>query len=50
MTFVLEFVNDDFKRFMIFAGALLHAHDHVAVHLDEPAVAIPGETLIVASR
>ena len=29
------------------SARLLHAHDDVAVHLDEPAVAIPGEALVV---
>ena len=36
-----------FKRVVVFALALLHSHDHVAVHLDETAVAIPGEALVV---
>ena len=33
---------------MVFAGALLHAHDDVAVHLDEATVAVERETLIAA--
>ncbi len=28
-------------------SALLHAHHHVAIHLDEPAVAIPREPLVL---
>ena len=40
--------DDRFKRLVVFAGFFLHAHDHVAVHLDEAAVAIPGEAGIVA--
>ena len=31
---------------MIFAFALLHAHDHVAIHLDEAAITIPRETFV----
>ena len=44
---VLEGVNDGFERFVIFAFALLHAEDDVAVHLDEAAVAIPREAGIL---
>ena len=47
VTLVFEAMDDDFKRFMVFIGAFLHAHDHVAVHLDEPAVTIPGEPLVL---
>ena len=43
---VLEFVDDGFERLVVFALALLDPHDHVAIHLDEPAVAIPREALI----
>ena len=45
---VLEAVDDHFKRLVILVLALLDAHDDVAVHLDEAAVAIPGEALVLA--
>ena len=35
-----------FEGLVVLARALLHAHDHVAIHLDETAVAIPGETFV----
>jgi len=44
---VFEFLDDGFKRLVVFAFAFLHAHDHVAIHLDETAVAIPGKALIL---
>ena len=44
---VLEVVDDGFERLVIFAFALLHAEDDVAIHLDEAAVAIPGEALVL---
>ena len=34
---------------MVFAFALLHAEHHVAVHLHEPAVAVPRKTRVVGS-
>ena len=37
----------DFERLVIFAFAFLHAHDDVAIHLDETAVTIPRETLVL---
>src|SRR5579871_59846 len=42
-------MNNHFKWLMIFARALLHAHDNVAVHLNESAVTVPSETLIARS-
>ena len=47
MPLVLEAMNDDFKRLIILAGSLLHAHDHIAIHLNEATVAIPGKALVV---
>ena len=44
---MLEAVDDDFERLVIFVRALLHAHDDVAIHLDEAAVAVPGEALVL---
>ena len=44
---VLEAVDDHFKRLVILVLALLDAHDDVAIHLDEAAVAIPGEALVL---
>ncbi len=40
---VFERVDGVFKRIVIFAGALLDAHDDVAIHLDEAAIAVVGE-------
>ena len=45
---MLELLDHDLKRLVMLAGALLHAHDDVAVHLDEAAVAIVGEALVAA--
>ena len=47
---VLELVDDDFERLVVFAFALLHAEDDVAIHLDEAAVAVPGEALVLGGR
>ena len=47
IAFVLESVDDHFKRFVVFAGTLLHVHHDVAVHLDETAIAVPGEALVL---
>jgi hypothetical protein len=49
---VLEFFDDGLERLMVLAFALLHAEHDVAVHLDEAAVAVPGEAGVVggASR
>jgi hypothetical protein len=44
----LQAVDHRFKRLVMFAGARLHAHDDVAVHLDEAAVAVVGEALVGA--
>ena len=35
---------------MVLADALLHAHDDVAIHLDEAAIAVPGKALIFCGR
>ena len=47
---VLQVVDHDFERLVIFVGALLHAHHDVAVHLDEAPVTIPGESFILCRR
>ncbi len=44
--FVLQALDDGFERLVMLARALLHAHDDVAVHLDEAAVAVVGEALV----
>ena len=36
-----------FEWFVVLARALLHAHDHVAIHLQKPPIRIPGEAGIV---
>ena len=41
---VLDLLDDDLKGFVVLAGTLLHAHDDIAVHLEEAAVAVVGET------
>ena len=45
--FGFEFFDDRLERFVLFTGAFLHTHDDVAIHLDETAVAVVGETLVV---
>ena len=45
---VFEAVDHRLKRIVVFAFALLHADDNVAVHLNEAAVAIPGKTLVLS--
>jgi hypothetical protein len=47
---VLETVDDDLERLVVFAFLFLHAEHDVAVHLDETAVAIPGEPLVLCGR
>ena len=44
---VFELFDHNFKRLMIFAFALLHAQNDVAVHLDKAAVAVPRESLVL---
>src|SRR5438128_747711 len=46
ITLMLELMNDDFKRLVIFTGSFLNAHNHVAVHLHKTSITIPGEALI----
>ena len=43
---VLERVNDGLEGIVVFAFAFLDADDDVAIHLDEAAVAIPGEAFV----
>jgi hypothetical protein len=43
---LLDHVDDDFEGVVIFLRYRLEAHDHVAVHLDEAAIRVPGETLV----
>ena len=47
VAFVFESVDDDFKGFVIFTGALLDTHHDVAIHLNEAAITIPRETLVL---
>ena len=44
---VFQLVDHDLERLIVFTGALLHAHDHIAVHLNKPAVAIPREPFVL---
>ncbi len=46
MALVLQRLDDHFERLMVLIGALLHAEDDVAVHLDEPSVAVPREARV----
>jgi hypothetical protein len=46
----LKLVDDGLERLVILAFALLHAEHDVAVHLDEAAVAVPGEALVAGGR
>ena len=43
----LECGHDIFKWIVLIFIALLHAHHHVAIHLDEAAIAIPCEAAVV---
>ena len=45
--FVFEAFDDDFEGLMIFTFGLLHAENDVSIHLDEAAIAVPSETLIL---
>src|SRR5437899_9134806 len=36
-----------FEWFVVFAGALLHAHHHVAVHLQKAPIRVPCEARVV---
>ena len=44
--FVLEGFDHHFERLVIFSFALLHAKNHVAIHLNKTAIAIPSEALV----
>ena len=39
--------DDAFKGFVIFARPFLNAHNHVAVHLQEAPIRIPGKPLVI---
>ncbi len=47
ITLVLETADDRFEGLVIFSRQYLHAQHHVAIHLDEAAIAVPGETFVV---
>ena len=46
--FPLHLLDDDFERFLVLGRQFLHAHDDVAVHLNETPVTIPGEARVAA--
>ncbi len=46
MALMLERLDDGFKRLVILVRTLLHAEHDVAVHLDEPAVAVPRKARV----
>ncbi len=43
---LLHRIDDHLERIVIFLGYRLEAHDHVAVHLHEAAVGVPGESFV----
>ena len=47
VNFVFEGFDDDFEGLVVFAFAFLDTEDDVAVHLNEAAVAVPGEAFVV---
>ena len=47
MALVFELVDHRLERLVIFLGALLHAHDHITIHLDKAPITIPRETFVV---
>ena len=47
MPLVFQSINHRLERLVIFIRPFLHAHHHVAIHLDEPAIAIPGKPLVL---
>ena len=44
---VFEQANHRFERLVIFVSAFLYTENDVAIHLNEPAVTIPRESLIL---
>ena len=44
---VFEFVDDGFEWLVVFAFALLNSEHDIAIHLNEAAVAIPREALVL---
>jgi hypothetical protein len=44
---VLQAFNYRFERLVVFARPFLHAHHHVAIHLKESSVGIPGKSRVV---
>ena len=44
---VLQAFNYCFERLVVFARPFLHAHHHVAIHLKESSVRIPGKPLVL---
>ena len=47
---LFEVMNYDLEGFVIFVGPLLHAHDHIAIHLNESPIAVPGKTFVLGCR
>ena len=43
-----QLFDDDFKRLVFFARAFLNSHHDVSIHLEEAAVTVVGEPLILA--
>src|ERR1041385_9393690 len=44
---VFEGMDDNLEGLMVLVGALLNVHDDVAIHLDESAITIPRQTLVL---
>jgi hypothetical protein len=49
MELFFEILDDDFEGIMVFAGSLLDAHNDIAVHLEEAAVAVVGKTFVTTA-
>ena len=47
VTLVLQVFDRAFKRFVVFVRSFLYAHHHVAIHLQETPIRIPGEARVV---
>ena len=46
--FLFDLLDHQLEWLLVLGGEFLHTHDHVTVHLNEPAVAVPSEAWITA--
>ena len=49
MELFFKIFNDDFEGIVVFTGSLLDAHNDIAVHLEETAVAVVGKTFVTTA-